>query len=487
MLTWLLLRTPRRANRSESSGKLIMRSPDRASQARFAYTGRTMSHRSFAGESGGAPVVESAAKTSVLFFAINLLCCVPAIAPATVVAAGFDCSQILTPKESLASLPFLQPLYRSSEEIRSEGGPQMCTGTIIHAHWRYYHFSLLEAGFAPERLAEREARNQKLAALYPQGVESNLLDYFERWSYEGIYNYEMHQAYLKEVAKAAPLLAAHYQRTFKFSREKSQTLARLAINLLMDRAAGTFPKDSMTETARILDIARKVIGSPKNSGAGLDGLLEDDFPIALRIALLTQRPAQQIALLADRVKPLDGGDESPLFFALRNHGNVRFLLGRGAAVDYQNGFGKTPLFYAIGFNDHKLVGLLLDQGAYIEHRYSIDRKKPDSDCTYNIAHTARTPLMHAAQHADPAMLELLLKRGASLNNVDGVGHNATDYALQSKQEKNTAYLKSRGLASLQVEKALAQQKKVTACIEGAKKKNLKDKALRDFYSSCFGD
>src|SRR5260221_10094449 len=111
MLTWLLLRTPRRENRSESSGTLIMRSRGRASQARFAYTGRTMSHRSFAGESGGAPVVESAAKTSVLFFAINLLCCVPAIAPATVVAAGFDCSQILTPMESLVcSTPELSGL-----------------------------------------------------------------------------------------------------------------------------------------------------------------------------------------------------------------------------------------------------------------------------------------------------------------------------------------------------------------------------------------
>jgi uncharacterized protein len=210
----------------------------------------------------------------------------------------------------------------------------------------------------------------------------------------------------------------------------------------------------------------------------------DYIRIGLNIALLTQRPATHISLLAERAESLNHGDESPLFFALRNPSNVRFLLERGANVDYQNGFGKTPLFYAIGFNDPALVELLLDKGAQVNHRYLSDPKKDQFDCTYNIEHTARTPLMHAAQHADVSMLKLLLRRGAKLEEIDGVGHNATAYALQNNRRENVDYLKTLGLTSPQVEQQMAQQRKSSECLEAATKKKLKDKALSNFYTSC---
>src|SRR5206468_8908572 len=63
-----------------------------------------------------------------------------------------------TCKESLAALPFLQRLDSLTDDIRGDRGPQICTGSIVHALWRYHQFALLEAGFAPRKLPERDAR-----------------------------------------------------------------------------------------------------------------------------------------------------------------------------------------------------------------------------------------------------------------------------------------------------------------------------------------
>ena len=78
------------------------------------------------------------------------------------------------------------------------------------------------------------------------------------------------------------------------------------------------------------------------------------------------------------------------------------------------------LFYAIQFNDPKLVEVLLDRGADIHHRYVATLDRPARECRYHIERTARSTLMHVAQHADPTMLLLLLQRGAQLDDVDGV-------------------------------------------------------------------
>jgi len=74
-------------------------------------------------------------------------------------------------------------------------------------------------------------------------------------------------------------------------------------------------------------------------------------------------------------------------------------------------------------------------------------KKDELDCAYNIERIARTPLMHAAQHADVSMLKLLVGRGARLHDVDGVRYTATIYALRAERPSNSPYLKSLGLVA----------------------------------------
>lgn len=71
---------------------------------------------------------------------------------------------------------------------------------------------------------------------------------------------------------------------------------------------------------------------------------QDKLDEGLKTALLYQKPREIISLLLDKGARINIGDESALFFALRNHDTVRYLIKKGATVDYENGFGKTPLF-----------------------------------------------------------------------------------------------------------------------------------------------
>ena len=387
-------------------------------------------------------------------------------------------------KEGLAALPFLQKLGTLTEIVRSEPSG-MCGGSIVHMHWRHYQFALLEAGFAPSKLPVRQAEAQQLANLYPQAIDSNVREYFERWSYESLYNFELYQAYMAEVAIATPLLAQHYQRVFRYSKDRALELTRRAMAIYVDRAAGTFPAASIDETRRILDMARLAKGSLAELQAALDGGLgEEDIQTALSVALLLQRPAAHIALLAGRAASLDYGGESALFFALRDQGNVRFLLDRGSDVNYQNGFGKTSLFYAIGFNDRQLVELLLDRGADVNHRYRANLKTSEFDCKYNIR-PARTPLMHAAQHADVSMLELLLRRGARLRDVDGMGESATAYALRADRQPNSAYLKRLGLVAPDLERKIKSDKMRLKCLDEGIRRGLKGKEFDRLLATCY--
>ena len=388
-------------------------------------------------------------------------------------------------KENLGSLPFLRRLDELTKTIRSDGSPR-CTGTIVRYHWASYNFSLLEAGFAPERLLDKRALIQKFADAELQPTDAAVSDYFERWSYESLYNFDLYQAYMVEIAKATPMLTRHYQRNFKYPEQKARSLARLAIDIYVRFAAGSFPRVSVAETSRLLGIARPARGSLDDLEALFDlNPGEDDLRMALNVALLLQRPPAHLTLLVDRVGSLDYGDESALFFSLRNHRNVRFLLDRGAKINYQNGFGKTPLFYAIGFNDRPLVELLLGRGADVNHRYVSSDKKDKFDCRYDIEHTARAPLMHAAQHADVAMLQLLLRRGARLHEVDGLGDNATAYALRADRQPNVAYLKGLGLGSPDLERQIMSDKVARKCLEEGTRRGLKDKAYDRFFAACY--
>jgi ankyrin repeat protein len=171
---------------------------------------------------------------------------------------------------------------------------------------------------------------------------------------------------------------------------------------------------------------------------------------ALRAALLVNKPKEYLAILMENLSAEDlaafGHDAEPLLaFALNNHDNLRFLLDRQVPVDAANDFGKTALFYAIGVNDLEAVDILLRNKADVNHAYksAAELRRNGDACIYpNLEHTKRTPLMHAAQHGDVALLKLLIKSGANLNALDDLGNDALAYAREAHENKNEVFLKS---------------------------------------------
>jgi len=158
-------------------------------------------------------------------------------------------------------------------------------------------------------------------------------------------------------------------------------------------------------------------------------------------------------VLLKRGARINVGDESALFFSLRSSEHMKFLLRRGANVNYENGFGKTVLFYAIEYKDFEMVKLLLGHKADVNHCYKSKEeiKKiswedfPFYQSYCMLTHNKRTPLMHAAQHGNAALIKLLLEHGANLNTRDQEGCNASDYARGGKKSENMLFLKSLGL------------------------------------------
>ena len=356
--------------------------------------------------------------------------------------------------ESLVSLPFLKSLLGLTETIRREEGPQECTGSIIHAHWRYYHFDLAKAGFVPLIFLKDISANHTEASYV-------VLDYFKQWSEKSPYNYQLHSEFFSEFDKALPKLAKSYKKTFGMPETQAMEAAKRALMLLVERASGGFPRASFKPESKIVKLVSDAHSTPEDlkvllAGAGHNRqeIAKDQIYQALQTALLHNRSSDYITILLGRLSSKDitafqFTEEPLLSFAIRNHENLQILLKNGVSENYENDFGKTALFYAIGFNDHEAVEILLHNKADVNHAYktAAELGAKDGQCSYpSLKHTKRTPLMHAAQHADVEMLKLLIKHGAALSAIDERGFNALDFAVvMAKNKENEAYLKSLGL------------------------------------------
>lgn len=150
-------------------------------------------------------------------------------------------------------------------------------------------------------------------------------------------------------------------------------------------------------------------------GEGFDPNQRDDQgQLPLFVALRSESRQAVAALLADRRTDIDGANahgETPLMMAaLRGNLPVaQQLLDRGARVARE---GWTPLHYAASGPSPALLGLLLDRGA------PIDARSPNGT----------TPLMMAARYGAIDGADILLRRGADASLRNDQGLTAADFA-----------------------------------------------------------
>jgi uncharacterized protein len=146
----------------------------------------------------------------------------------------------------------------------------------------------------------------------------------------------------------------------------------------------------------------------------------------LYLALRDGSPKVVAALLAHpqtRLDATNAANETPLMMAaLRgNVAAVRQLLDLGATL---NRDGWTPLHYAATGPEPQVVALLLERGAVI------DAPSPNRS----------TPLMMACRYGPEGAVDLLLRRGASLQLRNDAGMNAIDFARSAGREALTERL-----------------------------------------------
>lgn len=123
---------------------------------------------------------------------------------------------------SLGTLEFTEILDSLAYQIRSEQGPLFCTGSIVHAHWRYYHFDLLEAGLAPDIYTRSFIRYENDLPVYR--LYKNIKNYFSVWGHASLYNYELYRQFWDAYDKAFPLLVKHFKKKFSISKKVAKSM-----------------------------------------------------------------------------------------------------------------------------------------------------------------------------------------------------------------------------------------------------------------------
>ncbi|WP_324172064.1 ankyrin repeat domain-containing protein [Sulfurimonas sp.] len=353
----------------------------------------------------------------------------------------------------LGSLTFLKDIYNLSEAIRSEAYGSVCSGSIVYAHARYYEFGLLKAGLAPDIL------KKQLITPNETEIVKNTKKYFTLWAYQSLYNFSLFEEYWHMHDKAFPLLSKHFEKTFSFTKEEANSYTKYALREFLFRAAGSF-SSYILESNPYIGSLIETIANPKNSSKELDEELlkkfsQKELDYGLKIAILNKKDNSYIKKLLKKGAIINTGDESALFFALQNTNQFTFLLEQGADINYKNSFGKSVLYYAIGFSNLELIKIMIENGANINDTYidskTRDKSMYDGEVFYkthcSLKHTKRTPLMHASQNSDVAILKYLISHGANKHAVDEMNYNALDYAHMGKLKENIEFVKSIGLTT----------------------------------------
>lgn len=352
-------------------------------------------------------------------------------------------------ENSLLNLDFLNKLFDISKEIR--GDRLNCKGVMYNAKQKEFKFLLLKAGVAPEIYAKTlNDESGKIA-------DDNRA-YFRFWAYNSIGNFELFNNFWKEYNANMSNLVSFYKKR-GIDEGSAIFYATKVMNDFLNFSVGDFSYTIMEKVPDITDFEKRISNPNFDLYALQETLFKDKYSQselsnALNIALLHEKSIDFLEELIKMGAKVNEGSESSLFFALRNINNIKFLLKNGADINYKNTFGKTPIFYTVGFNDLNTTKFLVQNGADINATYISKNEKfainsnigmvtlPFYQNLCDLEHTSRTLFMHAAQHSNVEMLKFLMQSGADINAVDDLGYNALDYAKLGKKSENIKFLEN---------------------------------------------
>ena len=347
---------------------------------------------------------------------------------------------------SLLNLKDVKELFDASVAVRSES--QSCVGEgVYRENLNKFRWILLKASFAPD-IYQKELEKPEVA----EAQKDAQMEYFRYWANESLFNFLKYKKFSEAYKNAQTPLVKFYEG-LGLDTASAAYYATSVVNEFL-----TFSVGKNVNKAKILTQEQKLMAQKMSFDELANLLYSKNFTTAeltelLNIALLNDKSKEMIAEIIRRGADINLGDETPLFFALKNIENVKLLLKNRADVNHKNFFGKSALFYAVQFDDRALCELLLKSGANANESYIDENTKMNMinfgqaqvEDTCGLEHTNRSVFMHAAAHATPEILKLLIDSGADINATDDAGFNALDYAMKEQNEKTIKFLENLGL------------------------------------------
>ncbi|NLK67291.1 MAG: ankyrin repeat domain-containing protein [Campylobacteraceae bacterium] len=342
---------------------------------------------------------------------------------------------------------FLKPLYDISLKIR--GVNIDCDGNSAITYKREFKFLLLKALYAPE-IYKKTLDGQ---AASDAKVNKNR-EYFQVWALQSLDNYLKFEEFNSHYQVVVPMLVDFYILQFGYDEASAIFYANRVANEFLNVAVGEHKN-----RFNISELDRNMLNVKFDTNLLIGYLYEKrpneaELTRALKTAILLNKEIDFLDALVTWGANLNSGHESVLLYSLKNLAMFKYLLSKGADVNYKNSFGKTALFYAVEFRDENLVNLLIENGADVNAKIISSMEKitissvssaylPFSLCGLN--HTSKSVLMHAAKYSNLSIIKTLIKNGARIDEVDDMGFNLADWAALNEDKKVLEYFHSLGL------------------------------------------
>jgi len=155
----------------------------------------------------------------------------------------------------------------------------------------------------------------------------------------------------------------------------------------------------------------------------------------LKIALLSNQPIEIIEWLIQEGALKEKSkykEETPIFYSIHSPLFTKLILKNQKNAKISNHFNKSALHYSIQFENEKTAKLLIDYGFNINQKTTQIAKWPECSITsklYNL-----TPIMYAANHnKTDKIIILLLNSGAQINHKDSINMKFTDHLRKNKK------------------------------------------------------